>query len=308
MKKKTLGVIIFLLILNLKVYSENNIFVSYKIDGAIITNADIENESKYLIALNNQLKNLDNKKILEIAEASIVRETIKKNEILKYYELNQNDKNIDSVIKNFYLKLNLNNTNDFEKYLSDYNLTINEIKKKIEIEITWNQLIFEKYQQQVNIDNEELKKKIKKISNKQYKKIYLLSEIFFEKKEKSINDTYKQIEESIKEIGFKNTANIYSISESSKFGGNLGWIEEKNLSEKLTFILKKIALGNYTKPIQVGNKFLILNIDDIKNEKIQIDEEGELIKMIEFETNRQLGQFSKIYYDKVKINTIINEL
>jgi peptidyl-prolyl cis-trans isomerase SurA len=308
MKKKTLGVIIFLLILNLKVYSENNIFVSYKIDGVIITNADIENESKYLIALNNQLKNLDNKKILEIAEASIVRETIKKNEILKYYELNQNDKNIDSVIKNFYLKLNLNNTNDFEKYLSDYNLTINEIKKKIEIEITWNQLIFEKYQQQVNIDNEELKKKIKKISNKQYKKIYLLSEIFFEKKEKSINDTYKQIEESIKEIGFKNTANIYSISESSKFGGNLGWIEEKNLSEKLTFILKKIALGNYTKPIQVGNKFLILNIDDIKNEKIQIDEEGELIKMIEFETNRQLGQFSKIYYDKVKINTIINEL
>ena len=308
MKKKTLGVIIFLLILNLKVYSENNIFVSYKIDGVIITNADIENESKYLIALNNQLKNLDNKKILEIAEASIVRETIKKNEILKYYELNQNDKNIDSVIKNFYLKLNLNNTNDFEKYLSDYNLTINEIKKKIEIEITWNQLIFEKYQQQVNIDNEELKKKIKKISNKQYKKIYLLSEIFFEKKEKSINDTYKQIEESIKEIGFKNTANIYSISESSKFGGNLGWIEEKNLSEKLTFILKKIALGNYTKPIQVGNKFLILNIDEIKNEKIQIDEEGELIKMIEFETNRQLGQFSKIYYDKVKINTIINEL
>ena len=308
MKKKTLGVIIFLLILNLKVYSENNIFVSYKIDGVIITNADIENESKYLIALNNQLKNLDNKKILEIAEASIVRETIKKNEILKYYELNQNDKNIDSVIKNFYLKLNLNNTNDFEKYLSDYNLTINEIKKKIEIEITWNQLIFEKYQQQVNIDNEELKKKIKKISNKQYKKIYLLSEIFFEKKEKSINDTYKQIEESIKEIGFKNTANIYSISESSKFGGNLGWIEEKNLSEKLTFILKKIALGNYTKPIQVGNKFLILNIDDIKNEKIQIDEEAELIKMIKFETNRQLGQFSKIYYDKVKINTIINEL
>ena len=95
MKKKTLGVIIFLLILNLKVYSENNIFVSYKIDGVIITNADIENESKYLIALNNQLKNLDNKKILEIAEASIVRETIKKNEILKYYELNQNDKNID---------------------------------------------------------------------------------------------------------------------------------------------------------------------------------------------------------------------
>ena len=144
--------------------------------------------------------------------------------------------------------------------------------------------------------------------NSQYKKNYHLSEIFFEKKEKSINDTFKQIEESIKEIGFKNTANIYSISESAKFGGDLGWIEEKNLSDKLSLILKKLTVGSYTKPILIGNKFLILNLNEIKNDKIQVNEKEELIKMIEYEKNRQLEQFSKIYYDKVKINTLINEL
>tara|TARA_B110001454_G_scaffold6596_1_gene6148 strand:+ start:305 stop:1231 length:927 start_codon:yes stop_codon:yes gene_type:complete len=308
MKKKILGIIIFLLIFNLKAYSENNIFLSYKIEDIIITNIDIKNESKYLIALNNQLKNLDNKKILKIAEASIIRETVKKIELLKYFNLNQEDKIIDNVIKDFYLKLDLDNEGDFEKYLNDYDLTISDIKKKIEIEVTWNQLIYDRYKNQINIDHESLKKKIKKISASQYKKKYHLSEIFFEKKEKSINDTFKQIEESIKEIGFKNTANIYSISESAKFGGDLGWIEEKNLSDKLSLVLKKLSVGNYTKPIQIGNKFLILNLNEIKNDKIQVNEKEELIKMIEYEKNRQLGQFSKIYYDKVKINTLINEL
>ena len=308
MKKKILGIIIFLLIFNLKAYSENNIFLSYKIEDIIITNVDIKNESKYLIALNNQLKNLDNKKILKIAEASIIRETVKKIELLKYFNLNQEDKIIDNVIKDFYLKLDLDNEGDFEKYLNDYDLTISDIKKKIEIEITWNQLIYDRYKNQINIDHKSLKKKIKKLSNSQYKKNYHLSEIFFEKKEKSINDTFKQIEESIKEIGFKNTANIYSISESAKFGGDLGWIEEKNLSDKLSLILKKLTAGSYTKPILIGNKFLILNLNEIKNDKIQVNEKEELIKMIEYEKNRQLGQFSKIYYDKVKINTLINEL
>jgi len=308
MKKKILGIIIFLLIFNLKAYSENNIFLSYKIEDTIITNVDIKNESKYLMALNNQLKNLDNKKILKIAEASIIRETVKKIELLKYFNLNQEDKIIDNVIKDFYLKLNLDNLSDFEKYLNDYDLTISDIKKKIEIEITWNQLVYDRYNNQINIDHKSLKKKIKKLSTSQYKKKYHLSEIFFEKQKKSINDTFKQIEESIKEIGFKNTANIYSISESAKFGGDLGWIEEKNLSNKLSLVLKKLTVGSYSKPILIGNKFLILNLNEIKNDKIQVNEKEELIKMIEYEKNRQLGQFSKIYYDKVKINTLINEL
>ena len=47
-----------------------------------------------------------------------------------------------------------------------------------------------------------------------------------------------KIKFSINEIGFNNTANIYSISESSKFGGNIGWIDENNLSKIINQKLK----------------------------------------------------------------------
>jgi len=308
MKKQILGFIIFALILNFKVYSQNKIFLSYKIENEIITNIDIKDESKYLLALNTQLKNLPDDKILEIAESSLIRETVKKIELLKYMDLNQDDKVIDQVIENFYLKLNLNNKQEFEEYLSNYNLSIDDVKKKINIETSWNSLIYDKFKNQITINIKKLKQKIQLQQNTEFNKSYKLSEIVFEKKEASLNSKFKKIEESIKEIGFKNTATIYSISSSAKFGGDLSWVEEKNLSKKLSVILSTLTVGNHTKAIQLGNKFLILNLNEIKNEKIKIDKERELNKMILYEKNRQLEQFSKIYYDKVKLNTIIDEL
>ena len=285
------------------------VFMAYKVDNEIITNIDVENESRYLMALNTQLRNLDNKKIIKIAKDSIIKETIKKIELKKYFKLNQKNPYLNTIIKDFYTKLDLNDEIEFETYLNKYNLTIIDVKKKMEIETTWNQLIFEKYKDQINIDVDKIKQRIKKKTPSKENKKYLLSEIIFEKK---MNQTVKQkinnINESIKEIGFKNTANIYSVSDSSKFGGNIGWIEEGKLSSKLASAIEKLKIGEITTPIQIGNGFLILKLNDIKSEIVKIDEKKELDKIIKFEQNRQLDQFSKIYFNKIKINTKISEL
>ena len=59
--------------------------------------------------------------------------------------------------------------------------------------------------------------------------------------------------------------------------------------------------------IQIGNNYLLLKIDDIRLINIPINQEEELKKMTIFETNKQLNQFSKIFFDKAKINYTINE-
>ena len=182
MKKQILGFIIFALILNFKVYSQNKIFLSYKIENEIITNIDIKNESRYLLALNSQLKNLANEKILEIAEVSLIRETVKKIELLKYIDLDEDSAALDGLIKSFYLKLNLNNQQEFEKYLSNFDLTFKDVKKKIYIEMSWNQMIVQRYQNQIKINYESLEKKIDQQKSSESTKSYRLSEIVFEKK------------------------------------------------------------------------------------------------------------------------------
>ena len=308
-KIKIISILILLIIINSKSYSKENLFIVYTVNDELITSVDLKKESNYLVALNNQLKNLSEKKILEIANESILRETIKKIELNKFFDLNKKNPLVENYIKEFYLRLNLKNEEEFQKYLNDYGLSIDFIKQKIQIEITWNKLIYEIFKNQIQIDDEKIHKEIVSSKNDINEKLYLLSEIEFEIKNKdSFNEQKNNINKSIKEIGFKNSANIYSISDSSKFGGEIGWIAEKKLSKKIFNVIINLNVGEYTNPISTGTSFIILKINEVKYEKKIVNIKQEVDKKIEFETERQLKQYSKIYYNKVKINTNINEL
>ena len=301
--------LIILLTLSIKSNSDENIYIVYKVNNQIITNTDIEKEYRYLVSLNNQLKSLNKLKVLEISRESALREQIKKIELSKYFDLQTLNLNIDNYLENFYKNLDINTESEFEKYLEGSKISLDYIKKKIQIEILWNQLIYDKYIAQINIDQNKLKEKLKELSNKANQKVYLLSEILFDKENNSsFEKKLEDINQSINEIGFNNTANIFSITDSSKFGGKIGWIEEQKLSKKIIEELQLLETGQHTSPIQTGSSFLMLKIEEIKYEKTTINEEEELNKLIQFETSKQLDQFSKIFYKQIKINSLIDEL
>ncbi len=308
-KIKFICIIVILLILTAKLHSNENVYIVYKVNNQIITNTDIEKEYRYLISLNNQLKSLEKPKILKISKESALREKIKKIELAKYFDLKKLNLNIDIYLQNFYKTLNIKSDSEFKQYLKGNNISLDYIKTKIQIEILWNQLIYDKYISQISIDKEQLRKKFNESSNKVNQKLYSLSEILFDKENNStFEKKLEDINQSINEIGFNNTANIYSISDSSKFGGKIGWIEEKKLSKKIIQALQSLKADQYTAPIQTGGSFLILKIEEIKYEKTKINKDEELNRMIQFETSKQLDQFSKIFYKKIKINSLIDEL
>jgi len=309
MYKIKIILILLLLIINKVSYAKEKVFIIYNINNDLITNVDLKKEAQYLIALNNQLKNLSTNKMLNIAKDSILRETVKKIEIEKYFDLETNNPIVDNYIKNFYTKLNFNNEMEFQEYLQGNGLTMNFVKKKIQIEVEWNKLIYSKFKNQINIDEEKIRKAILLDKNEEKEKLYLLSEIVFEiDNQNNLNEKKDNINKSIKEIGFKNSANIYSISDSSKFGGQIGWVSEKDLSKQIFIKINNLKVGEQTLPINMGASFLILKIDDVKFEKKLIDVKQVLSNKIEIETERQLQRFSKIYFNQVKINTNINEL
>ncbi len=308
-KKKLLIVLISIsLLTSFSLLSDERAFIVFDVNDQIITNIDIKKESRYLITLNSQLKKLNQKKILNISKESALREKIKEIELLKYFDLTAENPLTEKYIESFYLRLKLTNKVELSSLLNNYGLSMEYVKKKINIELTWNQLIYEKYKDQINIDVNKLKKQISKNKSTTEKKIYQLSEIIFEvDNQKNLDNKVKNIRESIEEIGFKNTANIYSIANTAKFGGEIGWIEEERLSKKVMQELKKRNINDITLPFQTGGSFLILRIDNIKYEQKIIDEKAQLDKIIQFQTDKQLERFSKIYYNKLKINTSINE-
>ena len=281
--------------------------IIHNIENEVITNIDIKNQFKYLVALNNSLKELNKEKILSISNESIIREKIKKIEISKNFkEVRLNEDYIDILLKNIYSRLNLNSIDEFELYLKDYDLTISKIKSKITIDALWNELIIKKYGTKININEDKLKNEILKNSKIQLKE-YQLSEIIFEVANKQeINKKYNEVIKSVSEIGFGNSAATYSFSESSKIGGDIGWINENSLNDEIRKNINTLKIGEITKPIILSNGILILKLIDTKNSETTINVENELKKAITYERNRQLNQYSKIYYNKIKKNLEFN--
>ena len=306
-KKLKLFLVLYLLIsVNTNAF-ENKIL--FKVDNEILTSLDIYNEIKYISALNDDLKSLDQEKKFEIAKNSLIKEKIKKLEIQKYYkEIILNENFLSKVINSSYSRININNYEELVIHLKRNNVDFKNLKEKISIEILWNELIFSKFASKVKINKKELEKKIKNLEN-QIRKSYLLSEILFNLNETETLETYyKKIENSVKEIGFNNTALTYSLSDTAKVGGNIGWIDYNLLNSQIKDEIIKIKKGEYTKPILTAGGFLMLKIDDEKNILNNVNFEDEMNKLIKAETNQQLNQFSNIYFNKVKKNITINAI
>ncbi len=307
--KKEIFFIIFFLFYFISSTIAEEIKIIKKINNQIITNIDIKNEYNYLVALNNNLKNLNTEDANKISEDSLIRELIKHSEIIKFISIEdlQNDKLINDIIVNIYKNLNLVDLNDFENYLKEFGISINDVKRKISIEVAWNQFIVGKFNNQININENELKKRIKKDNlDSQEVLEYNLSEIVFQANNQiELDKKINQINTSIKNEGFNTAANKFSISDTSKLGGLIGKIKENQLSKKFQEELKKVDIGNFSKPINMGNRFIILFVNEKNKINQKLNENQILQSMIDFERKSQFESYSQIYFDKVKLNTEI---
>ena len=301
-----LTIVIFYLSLTFAQSIETKIV--HRIQNEIITNIDIKNQFKYLVALNNGLKDLNKDRIFKISNESIIREKIKIIELSKNFkEIKINKDYLDGLLKDIYSRLDLKSINQFTLYLKNYDLTLNEVEEKLTIDALWNQLIFQKYNSQITVDEKKIKNEIKNDSKQKIKE-YRLSEIIFEIKNKSeIKDKYQEVINSVNKIGFKNSASVYSFSDSSRIGGDIGWIKENLLNQNIRKKINDLNIGEISQPIILPNGIMILKVDNTRVSEIEINYEMELQKIIIYEKNRQLAQYSKIYFNKIKKNLIFDE-
>ena len=306
MLKKKLFISIIITFLFINFTKSQEIKIVSKVGDKIITNLDIESEKKYLLLLNNKLSELSENDIHNLAKNSLIKEIIKKKEINKLFK-KQDEKSNNKIIENFYNKLGFDSKNEFIKFLNTKKISYKNLKEKLIIEGMWNQIIYIKFKNRIRIDKKLIEKEIidyYKSKDKKYE--YNLSEILIDI-EKDINIKKNEISQYIKEFGFKVTANKYSKSDTSKFGGEIGWIKSTRLTKKIKNELSKTKIGGITKPIEMSNGYLILKLNEKREIKEKFNLENELKQQINYESNRQLNQFSLIYFKKLKKNTNIYE-
>ncbi len=296
-------IIFFQLIINVH---SNEVKILYKVNDSIITNYDIFEEVNYLVSLNKSLTELNKKQLSSTAEKSLIREIIKKDEINKFYEVNYEEEleseKINIIIENFSEKIGFKSNQEFQDYLKIKNININDLKKKFIIERFWNQLIFDKYRNLVKIDKNKIENDLDELIKDNSKILsFNLSEIIFiEKNKEAIEKKSQEIMTSIENVGFKDAAVIHSISESSKLGGEIGWVNQNQIPKKIFLGIKDLEIGEFSKPITVSSGIIFLKVNDKRKVDAQIDKEKEMERLFSFERDRILNEYSIIYYKEIE--------
>ena len=286
---------------------ENKIL--FKIDNEIITTVDIYHEVKFLKIFNPQINDLSNEEQLDISKNSIIRDKIKKTEILRFVdEIKVEEKYLMNLLKNKYSQINVDTMKSFENYLLENDLNFELIKEKFSIELIWNDLVFQKYNSKISIDKEKIKSEVLKKPKKNLRELSISEIIFNVSKKSEFEKKYGKILKDIELTSFKNAALIHSVSDSASVGGYIGWVKEDNLNENIKDKISNLKIGEFSKPILTSSGFLIIKVEDEKKYEIDFNLDREIKNLIQFKTNEQLNQFSRLYFNKVKKDIIFNEL
>ena len=286
---------------------ENNIIL--KINNDIITSIDIFNEIKKIRFFNNNLAEIDNEEIYDIALQSLIRNRVKKIEVLKNVKSLevQNEDYLNLLIQNAYKRLNIDNLVNFKKELSNRGINYEEFKNELKVDIFWNEIIYSKFNNNVVIDEEKLKTQLENTKKNNFE--FNLSEIAYQAENiNEVEDEYKNIKNDIEKLGFENAALKHSLSNTASNGGNLGWVNEKAINDEILNQIKSIPVNSITKPIKIASGFVILKKNNEREFKNEFNFEEELKKLINYEKDQQLKNFSNLYFNKVKKNLKINAL
>ena len=295
----------FLLMFSKGLTIENKIIL--KIDNEIITTIDVLNEITNLKFFNKNINQLKDEEIYQIAIQSISKYIIKKNEISKNFSniKFQNENYLNQLVEKTYKDLGFQNLEDFKYALSENQVNFEKFQEKLITDILWNQIIFSKYYNMLVVDEEKLKIQLEN-TDKKINSLYLREIIYEVSDVEEINTKYNLIKNDIKALGFESAALKHSLSNTSSNGGNLGWISEQSIGTEILNELKKISVKSITQPIRISSGFLILQKFDEREIEKDFNEKEQLKKLIDYEKNQQLNNYSNLYFNKVKKNVKIN--
>ena len=251
--------------------AELKVKVIISVGDEIITNYDLDKEIKYLnIITVGQIKKLDDQESKKIAIDSLIKDKIKITALSNYNNIIIKDELLNNQIIKTSRNIGFGSLEDFTTFLKFQEYELDEYKKKVLLELQWNQLVYQFYRNQIVIDKKKIDEKLKILIAEQKKDVeYLIYEIFIE------NSAIKELdEESEKELNENNIVEELP--------------ENKVVDEKNSGIIIEAESASYN------------------NKKNSIVEEKSIEKEVEVETNNQIIEAKK--KDQITIDDVIENI
>ena len=238
-----------------------------KIENKIITSYELKNKILTVLFLAQNEVNQENiNSLKKRAVESLIQLKLKKIELDKFGIKKDNER-----IKTYLNSISSNNISDLKIKFLENNLDFELFLSEVEIETMWTPFIYKFYSKNIEIDENIIDKELKEyVQNNSSLKEFKISEIeILLNNDEMDNEKIINLQKMIKEQSFETAALKYSISSTASNKGDLGWINAKSLSEQIYNTIKKVKIGEISKPIRRQNSVLFLKVNNIKISNIE---------------------------------------
>ena len=261
--KKILIVTLFFVISVAKGNAEIKDGLFLTVGSKAITKSDIVNEIKIILILNNMSYSEDKRDALQqMAVKSVVKNSIKEIEIGKYDFLEFSQTDFKNELNRLAARIEMD-VETLKNICVSNELNFSLIEDQIKTELLWNSLIFDLYKNRVSVNLEEIDEQLKTSQNKKEFEEFLISEIVVQPVEKEkLESRIKEVKNIIEIEGFEKTAMNLSISQTAVKGGDLGWLNENEISKKFKSIIFNTPVGSLSKPILLNEGILFFKVRD----------------------------------------------
>ena len=284
----------------------DSLFVT--VGNKAITKSDVVNEIKIILIINNESYSDDKRENLhDIAIKSIIKRSVKQIAIGKNDLLRFDKKDLINELEKMATKINVD-LETFKNICSSNELDFSLIEDQVKTELLWNSLIFHLYKSRISVNAEEINDQLKLIQSKKEIEEFLISEIVISSVEADqLKTKINEVKEKIKNEGFNNVAMNLSISTTAINGGDMGWLNENQMPEKIKTIVMTTPVGNITEPILLSRGILLLKIRNRRKiQKKSIEEtKNELVNL---EKTKILNMYSLSHYDSLRRSVAVNFL
>ena len=266
-----------------------------------ITKSDIVNEIKIILLLNNMSYSNDMKdQLRKMAIKSYIERTIKEIEINKNSFLNYNKQDVNNELTRLAERINMD-VNTLKNVAESNGVDFSQIEDQVKTSLLWNSLIFYLYKDRVSINSNEIDEQLKLNQNKKDYEEYLISEIIIESVPKDqLSSKVEEIKNKISIDGFENVAMSLSISESAVSGGDLGWLNENEISKKFRSTILKTGIGNISEPILLPEGILFYKVKNKRKAKKETDMNKLKDQLMMNEKSKILNMYSLSHYDSLR--------
>jgi peptidyl-prolyl cis-trans isomerase SurA len=172
------------------------------------------------------------------------------------------DKEIDGILKDNNLA-----RDQLNAIMTRSGVAMETLRAQIAVQLAWQKAIEDEYGDRINITEQDVSDEMARILEGKDKPHYLVAEIFLAVDSpeqdatvlKSANDLFAQMQNG---APFPQIARQFSQSPTAAAGGDLGWVNDGQLSAELNEAIRKINVGSVTPPIRAAGGYYILALRD----------------------------------------------